>query len=791
MNNTLISWRVALAASVVAAQLTAGALAQDAPAVASTSPAVDPAILTTPSAQPEAPVKKLTGVTKQNGSGMTLNFVDASIDVILDELSTAAGFIVVKEVKPEGRVTLVSKQPVSGEEAVTLLNTVLRNAGYAAIQQERVLKIVNKDAAKRLNIPVRSGSDPSKIVKTDELITQVIPLRFADATQLKTDLAPLVSSEADFTANASSNALVITDTSANVRRVVEIVAALDTTVASAVDVKVFQLKFATATAAAKLINDVFGNLDATRPQQNQGGENAGGGGGRGGGGGPGEGFRAMIQAARGGNQQQNRTGKVSAGADERTNSIVVTGPSDLLVTVGEVVKELDNNPAAEETVYVYRLKNAQAFNVEQVLNGLFNGTAITNRASTSNADTLRNARSSTGSGTSGRTTSSSSRGGSTGTGSFGTLGGTSTGSARTGGQTFGGTQSSRGGNVSAAAQATASDLAGQVSIIADTDTNSLLIRTAPSNYDRVKAVLDEMDKPVRQVLIKVLLAEVTHSNGSDIGAELSALNLRTNGNGQQGRTNFQIPGIPENGTGLVVQLLETDFQATIRMLETQGKLDVLSRPYILASDNQLASITVGQEVPLIENSRITDTGQTINTLQYRDVGILLDVIASINPDGLVILDVAPEISTLTGETVAISDTASQPIIAKRSAQTRVGVRSGKTIVIGGLMEDRVTESVNKVPFLGDIPLIGELFKRTVKNKSKTELLIFLTPHVANDPDDIPGMSKEEVGGTKLLPGAVAPGVYEEHKEGLQRGAPVAPVVPPTHDATDMPKEQSK
>lgn len=767
MKNMNHSLRLALAASLVVSQIAGMTFAQVVPEAPTTAPA-------TQQATPPAPTRTLTGVEKKNG-GMTLNFVDASIDVVLDELSAAAGFIVVKEVRPEGRVTLVSKQPISPEESVSLLNTVLRNAGYAAIQQDRVLKIVNKDAAKRLNIPVRSGNDPEKIAKTDELITQVIPLRFADATQLKTDLGPLISAEADFTANASANALVITDTSANVRRVVEIVAALDTNLGSSVDVKVFQLKFANASTAAKLINDVFGNLDATRPQQNSGGGDNN----QGGDDGPGGRFRRFMQAAAGNDNKGSRTGKVSAGADERTNSIVVTGPSDLLVTVEGVVKELDANPAAEETVYVYRLKNAQALNVESVLNSLFNGTAITNRSSTSNADLLRNARSSSGGGTSRGGTSS--RGGSSNTGTFGTFGGTfgqSTG--RT--QSFGGNRGTTG--VSANAQQTASELAGAVSIIADTDTNSLLIRTAPANYERVKMVLDEMDKPVRQVLIKVLIAEVTHTNGADVGVELSALNLRPDGVnsagttplGQLGGSNF---GIPVNGTGLVVQLLESNFEATIRALETNGKLDVLSRPYILASDNQLASITVGQEVPLIDSSRITDNGQTINTLNYQDVGILLDVIASINPDGLVILDVAPEISTLTGESVPISDTASQPIIAKRSAQTRVGVRSGRTIVIGGLMEDRVTESVNKVPILGDIPLLGEAFKRTIKNKAKTELLIFLTPHVATDPDQIPGMSKQEVEGTKLLPGAIGPGVYEEHKEGMKRGDPTTqPVNPP-------------
>jgi hypothetical protein len=197
---------------------------------------------------------------------------------------------------------------------------------------------------------------------------------------------------------------------------------------------------------------------------------------------------------------------------------------------------------------------------------------------------------------------------------------------------------------------------------------------------------------------------------------------------------------------------------------------VLSRPYILASDNQLASITVGQEVPFIDSSRITDAGQTINTIQYRDVGILLDVIPHINPDGLVIMDVAPEISTLTTSTVQISELVSAPVINKRSAQSRVGVRTGQTIVIGGLMEDRVNETISKVPLLGDIPGLGELFKRRQKTRTKTELLIFLTPHVASDPSVLPGMSEDETRGTQLVPRAIDEDAYRDHQEGLRRGA---------------------
>ena len=161
---------------------------------------------------------------------------------------------------------------------------------------------------------------------------------------------------------------------------------------------------------------------------------------------------------------------------------------------------------------------------------------------------------------------------------------------------------------------------------------------------------------------------------------------------------------------------------------------MLSRPYILTSDNQEATITVGNEVPFITNTRITDTGQTINTIQYQDIGIILDVTPHINPEGLVILDVAPEISEQTGQGVTISQGVAAPVFSKRSAQSRVGIVDGQTIVIGGLMQDQKTQTITKVPFLGDLPGIGPAFTRYQNTKTKTELLIFLTPHVALQPE---------------------------------------------------------
>ncbi|HOW69977.1 MAG TPA: type II secretion system secretin GspD [Phycisphaerae bacterium] len=757
-----------------------------------------PAPATRPATQPTAPPPPPTPrnnsgphIIVQPGGGLLLNFVDASITSVLDELSSIAGFIVVKETTLEGRVTLVSKQAVRPADAISLLNTVMKNAGYAAIQQGRILKIVQREKAKKANIPVRTGSDPAQIEPTDELITQVIPVSYADAAQLRQDLQPLISADADVTANASSNTIVVTDTAANIRRLVEIISSLDTHLAGTSEVKVFQLKYASAANAARLINEVFGSQGQSGSRGGSGGFGGFGGfgGGPGGfGGGPGGfggfGGRGGFGGDRGGGSRSSQggarsTARLSASSDDRTNTLVVTGPTDTLQIVAQVVKELDANPASDDTVFVYRLKNAVAINIEPVVNSLFNGTYTGNRGSTSSLSgtrstgmTNRNTR------TGGTRSATGSRSGSFGSsGGFGSGGGFgSSGFGSSGfGSSFGGTSRFGGGfggfgGFSSSAMGTAARLADQVSVIADPDTNSLLVRTNPKNYEQVKLVLAELDRAVAQVLIKVLIAEVTHDNSLDIGAEFSVLNIRANGLGQTYSDNF---GVGSQTTGVVVRILETDYTAVIHALETAGKLDVLSRPYILASDNQLASITVGQEVPFITNTRLTDTGQTINTIEYGDIGILLDVIPHINPEGLVILDVAPEISALTGTTVPISETVSAPVFAKRSAQTRVGIRSGQTVVIGGLMEDRQTETINKIPLLGDIPLLGEAFKRRENKKSKTELLIFLTPHVASQPDYLKPMSQDELEGSKLVPGAVYPGAFDEHMQGLQRGGGAA------------------
>ncbi len=180
-------------------------------------------------------------------------------------------------------------------------------------------------------------------------------------------------------------------------------------------------------------------------------------------------------------------------------------------------------------------------------------------------------------------------------------------------------------------------------------------------------------------------------------------------------------------------------------------------------------MNVGQYVPIVTESRLDTEDNTINTIQYQNIGITLTVTPHVNPEGLVQMLVAPTISSLTDTTVTVSQGVTAPIYQNRSAQTYISIKDGQTIVIGGLMQDQKTSEITKVPLLGDIPLLGLLFQRNQVTKTKTELLIFLTPHVALQPGVLKPMSRDEMGGLKLTPSAVTPGIFDEHMRGMQRG----------------------
>ncbi len=769
---------------------TAGLLmAQDSPTFtptpAATQPTTAPAT-SAPATQPGAGVTGLSaipaGAQVRGDRKIVMNFQNATVDSVLAYLSELGGMTILNDYKIEGRVNVMNKQAMTVDEAVDVLNSILKAKGYAGVKTGKTLRIVPLDAAKKATIPVRTGNDPAQIAETDEVITQVIPVRFADATQLKRDLGPLIPSYADLSSNTSTNTLIMTDTSANVKRLVQIIRAMDTTVSTVAAVKVFNLKYASASSAGRLITEVFKqDTPATGNAQNRGLGGFGRFFGQGGGG-PGGTTTATDDG-----QGKPQT-KVVASADDRTNTLVVSAPPDVLPVIEQVLEKLDANPAQDQAVFTYRLKNGQAANVANVVNSIFGTTGATTGRTTTTGNATN--RSITG-GAGAANTANTSRMGSTSGGTLGSFT-NSTSTSTTGNRattntntntnraTTGTTAAPR---LSASGAQTASDLSGQVYAVPDADTNSVLIMTASTNFDRVKALLGEMDRPVQQVLIKVLMAEVTHSDNKDLGAEFSSLNLKNS----KIFSDFGLSSVTTGG--MVAKVVEADFSATFIALEKIGKVEVLSRPYILTSDNQTASITVGQTVPFIYDSRITDTGQTINTLRYQDIGIILNVTPHINPDGLVTLDVAPEISSIaTDLTIKISDDVNATVFNKRAAQTRVAISDGQTIVIGGLMQDAKVTDRNQIPWLGDIPILGIFFARDSTTKSKTELLIFLTPHVAVDQARLNEISAGEKQGAKYVPNAVGEGVYQDHMDAMDRSKPKPPAPPAPPKQEQPPSE---
>ena len=287
---------------------------------------------------------------------------------------------------------------------------------------------------------------------------------------------------------------------------------------------------------------------------------------------------------------------------------------------------------------------------------------------------------------------------------------------------------------------------GTAKFMIDSDAKSLVVIADETTNATITRLIEQLDQPVPQALIKVLFLEVTHTDDLDVGTELAYSQIRGNTKTSY-ETAFDLAGLTNGGAATI---LRNDLEVTLKALAKAHHLEVLSRPSIMTRSNEEAVITIGEEVPFVRNSQITTDGRVLNTIEYEDVGIILRVTPRIDVSGIVELTVEPEISTVTGETVPISEGVSAPTFSKRSAQTKIIVPCGRTVVIGGLMDTYESKSEQKVPLLGDIPLLGHLFKRTVKEKTKKELLIFLTPNVVKTVEEAVALGKAEKDNSTFL-----------------------------------------
>ena len=273
-------------------------------------------------------------------------------------------------------------------------------------------------------------------------------------------------------------------------------------------------------------------------------------------------------------------------------------------------------------------------------------------------------------------------------------------------------------------------LVGQTTVVSSPPSNSLVIRTAPSNISLLRETIDSLDHRPIQVLMEVTVAEVTLGHGTEYGIDwATATGGATNNRGAQ----FGQPIVPDSldpiqdFLGRVTRLGKVDVRAVLRAISSKSTVNVLSTPEVLAVNNREARILVGSKVPFIASTRLGNDVAIDRAVQYQDVGTQLTLIPTINDDGYVSVQLLQEVSSLSNQTVAAALNA--PVITTREASTRAIVRDGQTVVIGGLIGTSTEVANSGVPLLKDIPLLGYLFKRQTTSKTRTELAIFITPYI--------------------------------------------------------------
>ena len=325
---------------------------------------------------------------------------------------------------------------------------------------------------------------------------------------------------------------------------------------------------------------------------------------------------------------------------------------------------------------------------------------------------------------------------------------------------FTGRSSSRSGSNSAGGMGSRqyfnNTMLGDALIEFDVETRSIIVIADEETNLQITELIKELDKPKSQVLIKVAFVELTHNNNSDIGIDAifsgsiggGEGNSLTEGNALTAGTAFDL-----GGSGGLVQLNYDDVSVTMNALAEEGRLEILSRPSILTRNNREALISVGSLVPFMQTGNVNSvTGVAIPQYEYEPIGISLRVTPYITPHGLVELSLFPEISETTADKIEVSEGLQLPVFATRSAQTVVVTPNGKTVIIGGLMQDNKVETVRKVPLLGDIPILGSLFRHKELKDTKTELLIFLTPFIVQNPNDLVALTEQERSGSTVKAG---------------------------------------
>ena len=616
---------------------------------------------------------------------ITLNLKDADIRALISTVSKFTGKNFIIDPRVKAKVTVISAKTMTPDEVYEVFLSVLQVHGYAAVPTGSIIKIVPEVNAKQGPLPLVDNKD---MYPGDELVTKIVRLDHVPASQLVPILRPLVPQQGHLAAYNPTNTLIITDHVGNIQRLLKVIAGVDRPDSD--ELEIIPLKHASAPELVRILNSL------------------------------------MATTAKG------AADKVKLAADDRTNSILVSGDRasrlKIRVTIGYLDTPLEGEGGNTHVIY---LKYAKAENLVKILTGL-----------------KEQAKQKSG---------------------------------------------VRGAKVAPVAATTGEVISENAVIQADEETNALIITADQNTIKNLKAVIRQLDIRRAQVLIEAIIAEITTNNDKEIGVGIAV-------DGTQ-RDSGALPVGVSNFAGIGELLLATiggttptalpagftfgiggenssgvRYGALLRALQSDTNTNILSTPNIVTLDNETAELIVGQNLPFVTGS-FTGTGSTnpqnpFQTIERQDVGLTLKVTPQINEGDTVQLVLEQETSSV------IPGTVEQGIATrKRSIKTSVLVDDGGILILGGLMQEEVSDTQSKVPLLGDIPFLGALFRTESTNKTKQNLMVFLRPSILRDNKDAALVTNEKYNYLR----SIESGAYnkEDGSFGLLKDA--APRLPPMEE----------
>jgi general secretion pathway protein D len=745
-----------------------------------------PTRATTPRREPAPPPPTVPPTTAaQRGRFVVLNFDNADIETVVHAASEIVGFNYVLAPDVRGKVTVQTSGKIPQEDVFGVLLAILEVHGFTAVRSGNLYKIIRVEGAKERAVPLIVGDSADTTRSADEIITQIVPIRYASVTDLNSLLRPLMSARGGLIAHRETNVLVITDTASNIQRLLEIVGLVDVEVALD-ELSIMPLRFADAADLANILNQLFASGRLRRATSPAGLPGA-----------PPTPTPTPAPPAPtpgapppppavtpGAPPTPGAPGTSTADrgpliiAERRSNSLIIYARRQELETIRRLISQLDVNIYGGRRVFVYYAENAKAKELAATLNAIYGAPSSGGGTSTSTPVQPATTRPSTG-------------GGLFGPPPGGTPSGTPVGAS-----------------AGAGVLSEVGVIEGQVRFIADDTTNAIIVTTFPRAWAEIEATIRQLDKMPRQVLIEVLVAEISLTDDIKLGMDWAVRSGKFSLANQSISTQPAIT--PLERTLPIVQSLAVpaggltaftfvtgEFMAMINALAGEGRINVLSNPHVMTSENKKAIINVSESIPIVTSQQAPLTGATststtttptiigTQSVEYRDAGVVLTVTPRIGEQGTVALEVKQEVNQI-GTATPPSNSLS---IIKREAETSVVLINNQTLVLGGLIQEKRNVTDRGIPFFKDIPLIGFLFGFKERTINKTELLILITPRVIGTALDAARITEEMRKATPELNDAFthAPRPPSSTTPQLRAPSTVAPsILPPPPPTPPMP-----